>query len=365
MEIYYFYSIFFLVIFLFVAVYNFFLAPQISKSQTKNENEDLVSVLIPARNEEKNIAECINSILNQDYQNMEIIVVDDESEDNTAKIVNEISLENKKVKLIHGEKLPAGWLGKNWACHQLSQKSSSKFLLFIDADVRLHENAVTAAITKMKQKNLKALSVFPTQKIKTFGESLITPIMNWILLTFLPLKLVYSSSNKSFVAANGQFFLFETEFYKKIGGHESVKNEIVEDMAFARLIKSSGEKLMTALGGNLIRCRMYTNFREGFNGFSKNFYRGFKLSQLFFLLFLIFIESIFLLPVLLSFFFPVFILHAFLILSLQILILQTSRQNLFFALLHPIQMITLPLVGINSLLKTKAGTLKWKERIIR
>lgn len=364
-DLFFYYSLLFLLIFSLIAVYNFFTAPQLRKTNNKIEKPGLVSILIPARNEENNITDCVKSVLKQDYENTEIFILDDNSTDRTASIVAELSNKNQNVKFISGKELPEGWLGKNWACHQLSQNAKGKYLVFVDADVRLNENAITASIDKMKGKSLKALSVFPTQIIKTFGEALITPLMNWILLSFLPLNLVYKSQNKSFVAANGQFFLFEAEFYKKLGGHEAVKNETVEDMAFARLIKQSGEKFLTCLGNEFIRCRMYSNFSEGFAGFSKNFFPGFKLSPLIFILFLLFIESVFLFPILLSLFYSKFIIQSLIILSTQILVLQTSRQNVIFSLLHPLQIIVLFAVGVNSTIKTKLGKLKWKERIIK
>ena len=140
--------------------------------------------------------------------------------------------------------------GKNWACHQLSQKAKGKYLLFIDADVELAPNAISSTAKIMAETKTKMLSVFPTQRIKSFGEWLIVPLMNWLLLAFLPLRQVYASRNNSFIAANGQFILWDRETYFSIGGHQQVANAVVEDMELARKAKQKN-KIITLLGGNL------------------------------------------------------------------------------------------------------------------
>jgi len=353
-----------LTVFSLVVLTNFFSAPILSTSKFYVDSENLVSVMIPARNEEKNIADCIESIINQNYQNLEILVLDDESKDKTAEIVQSFEKINPKVKLIKGKLLPKGWLGKNWACHQLSEMAKGKYLLFVDADVTLSESVVSSSIAFLQKLNAKAFSVFPTQRIKSFGEALITPLMNWILLVFLPLRLVHSTRNKSFVAANGQFIFFEAELYYKIGGHAHVKSEIVEDMALAKLVKEINEKFVTALGGNRVFCRMYSNFREGINGFSKNFYKGFSFSPIIFLLFLFFIESVFLLPIIFGFFNFKFLHLTLLIVLIQFMVLQISQQNSVIVILHPLQMVVLFFVGIKSLSASLNGNLTWKERKI-
>ena len=220
-----------------VVVYNYFTAPILKDNSEKLDQADLVSVLIPARNEENNIANCLNNILQQDYENFEIFVLDDQSTDRTKEIVKSFSQKHSCVFYVDGEPLPPNWTGKNWACHQLSKKAKGKYLLFVDADVELAKNALSSALKILFAKQVKMLSVFPTQKIKTLGEWLIVPLMNWLLLSFLPLKQVYASANISLIAANGQFMLWERETYFDIGGHKQVANAVVEDMELARKTK--------------------------------------------------------------------------------------------------------------------------------
>lgn len=347
-----------------VSLYNFFTAPTIFNHETKL-NDDLISVLIPARNEEKNIGKCLCALLRQTHSNLEILVLDDNSDDNTARIVKGFYKEEKRLRLIHGEPLPENWLGKNWACSQLSKHAKGNTLLFIDADVILTEHAITSAYNKFRKRKVKFLSVFPTQKINTFGSYLVTPLMNWVLLNFLPLRKVYSSPTKSFVAANGQFLLFDKETYNRIGGHESVKDKVVEDMELARILKSNGEKIITCVGGEAVYCKMYNQFEDGVNGFSKNFFTGFKTSPGVFLLMIHLFLFIYFLPAVLSLVNFKYMYIVGLIVLSRIVISIISRQNILVnVLLHLPQMIVIYFVGWKSLINTLRGNIEWKGRRI-
>lgn len=349
-----------------VSLYNLLAAPVILKEKKSTHDAGLISVLIPARNEEKNIGESLTALINQDYKKLEILVLDDQSRDRTSPIVTEFSKKDSRIKLITGKPLPEGWLGKNYACHQLSQAASGTYMLFMDADVKLIPASISN-ILYMKQKypGFNMLSVFPTQIYHSFGEKLIVPLMNWILLTFLPLKFVFTKKNTSFVAANGQLILIDRESYDRIGGHAAVKNCVVEDMELARLVKTKNMKLVTAVGGNSIFCKMYDGFGTAFDGFSKNFFAGFNTHPVIFIFMLLFFEIFFLLPLILAYVNPVFILPAAIILINRILISAVSRQNLLLnIILHPLQMILLFIIGINSIIKFKKRKLIWKDRKI-
>lgn len=351
-----------------ISIYNMFTAPRLKIKKHNLEKTQLVSVLIPSRNEEKNIAECIDSVISQTYKNFELLILDDESTDTTATTISKkISSGHlsDRVKLISGKPLPHSWLGKNWACHQLSQEAKGDIFLFIDADVRLSEGVIESCLCLKEKYNMEMITSFPTQKIKSLGEWLIVPLMNFLLLTFLPLKKIYSSANKSFVAANGQFLFITNEVYTKIGGHKAFKEKVVEDMEIARGIKKSGLKLMTLLGDDYISCRMYEGFDKAFNGFSKNFFPGFNTSQLIFSLLLILIFFVYLLPFLLIFVNYNFFLIVLIILTGRLFISITSRQNFFInVILHPLQMIVMIAIGVNSVYRTKTKKLEWKGRSI-
>ncbi len=175
-------------VFLLITSYNLIKAPRIKKNMNRSPGADLfLSILIPVRNEENNIKFLLDSIGDLSYKNYEVLVLDDGSEDNSFRIINSCAEENNKIKGMKGKELPDGWKGKNWACFQLAEVAKGDWLLFIDADVTLAPNSLSSAVDLISQYNLSMLSCFPTQKLRSTGEWFIVPLMNWLLLTFLPL----------------------------------------------------------------------------------------------------------------------------------------------------------------------------------
>jgi glycosyltransferase involved in cell wall biosynthesis len=346
-----------------IVLYNFITAPVLKVSSGAKDDNFLVSVLIPARNEEENIKICLAGIINQTYKNIEVIVLDDESEDKTYSYASEAAARDKRIRVVKGNPLPDNFTGKNWACHQLSLLAAGSYLLFIDADVKLKPDSIRSAINETELSKLELLSVFPSQIIHSVGEWLLVPLMNWLLLTFLPLKLIHSSRSSSFAAANGQFMLFNRKTYQKAGGHKILSNTITEDIEFVRLFKMKGYSVKTYLGGDLVYCRMYKNFGDSLRGFSKNFYPGLKLNPLYFISLNIFIVIFFNVSLVLIFINDVFILLAILILLQRMLISIKSRQNpIINVLLHPLQMTMLLIVGLISLRLSKKRKRIWKGR---
>ncbi len=347
-----------------IVIYNYFTAPVIKVKAGKALDEDLISVLIPARNEEKNITICLQSVMEQDYPKMEILVLDDSSEDNTFQEAAALAAEDTRIKVFKGEPLAAGFTGKNWACYQLSQAASGDYILFIDADVSLGEGSILSALREVKKLNLGLLSVFPSQKIKSAGEWLIVPLMNWLLLTFLPLFFVYSKKSPSLAAANGQFMFFERSAYKNAGGHYSLGPSVAEDITFAKLLKQKNISVKTYLGGDAVFCRMYSDFKDSFEGFSKNFYAGSGLNPFLFLIITAGLAVCFNIPIIMVFVDKIFILPLVLIILQRILISSKSRQHFLINLLfHPLQMIMFFILGMNSVIVSKKKRRRWKGRV--
>ena len=258
----------FLAIRLLVAFSNLIFSQRLPKA---NHNcADLVSVLIPARNEEKHISDILSDLFSQDYGNIEIIVFDDLSTDRTAAITSDMSLIDSRIRLVQSTGLPEGWLGKNYACHKLAEQAKGDYLLFLDADVRVGKDLILRTLLSVKKNNLGLLSIFPKQQMLSRGEWATVPVMNSILITLLPLILVKKSKFTSLSAANGQFMLFNSTVYKRNLPHEKLKLNKVEDIAIARLFKQQKVKIACLAGNESISCRMYTGFNEAVNGFSKN-----------------------------------------------------------------------------------------------
>lgn len=347
-----------------IVLINFFSPINLKNSYLNEINlKSKVSILIPARNEEKNISNCIDDIYKQTLTNKEVICYDDNSTDDTYNVLLQLKNKYENFYIIKGSDLPIGWTGKNWACYQLALHSSGEYLIFLDADVRLTDKAIQSALYNLIKYNVQMLSIFPTQIMRSIGEYLIVPSMNWFLLTFLPLIFIRKISNPSVVAANGQFVLFERDAYFKIGGHQSVKNKIVEDLELARLMKKNNFNVVTMLGGKLIFARMYNSLLSSLNGFSKNFFSGFKTKSSIFLFFLLWFFFTFILPFLLLLIDLKFLIIVGVIYLQKFLISYKSNQSILINfLLLPIQLSLVILLGIRSMILTKRGKLIWKGR---
>ncbi len=237
-----------------------------------------VSVLIPARNEQDNIGVCISSLVSQDYPRYEIVVLDDNSEDATGEIVRDWESSSDRVRYVKGSSLPTGWVGKCFACHQLSKHARGELLLFTDADTMHSSQSISAAVAAMYKSGADLLTVLPFLTLKTFWEKTVMPMLHFVTFCTLPFPLVSVSRNPRFAMANGQFMLFKRDVYDAIGGHESVKDAMVEDVWLSRLVKKEGYSLRIMDGVSIVATRMYKSLREIWEGFSKNLFPGFKYS---------------------------------------------------------------------------------------
>lgn len=348
-----------------MTIYNYCTVPRIRNQACPPAPKPLVSILVPARNEGKQIAGTLRALLAQSYPHWEVIVLDDQSEDDTFKRVEEIARTSEKLTLVSGKPLPPGWVGKNWACFQLAQYARGDLYLFIDADVQLKDRALEAALHTMDTHKVAMLSCFPAQKIGATGAWLVVPLMNWLLLSLLPLRLVTRSAHPSLAAANGQFILCRKKPYQEIGGHEALAGQVVEDMEMARRLKRHGHSIMAAVSCDALTCRMYGGFIEAFKGFSKNFFPGCTVSPPTFVCLLLGLTTVFLAPFILVLFYPYFLWLLPIIAGGRIIVSAISSQNPFInVILHPLQMICMVLIGANSLYWTLTGKTVWKGRQI-
>lgn len=240
------------------------------KMKVGKSSDKMVSVLIPARNEEINITNILMDVMTQNHRNFEILVFDDESTDNTVEEITTFMKHRKNIRLIKSEGLPEGWLGKNHACHSLAMEAKGDYLLFIDADVRIKDNIIKKTVYLAKKHKLGLLSIFPKQIMNSWGEYATVPIMNYILLTLLPLILVRKIGLSSLAAANGQYMLFETQNYMKLLPHKTNKSEKVEDIKIARYFKKKNLKTACLASEPEVKCNMYNSYQQSTNGFSKN-----------------------------------------------------------------------------------------------
>jgi len=237
---------------------------------TAADVNESVSILIPARNEEANIEAVLTSALAQEQiADLKILVLDDNSSDRTLELAHKFT-DSRLTIISSTEEPPMGWHGKVWACHRLANATETDILVFIDADVTLEPHAVCSAINAMKQHKLSLLSPFPRQETTQPLTRLAQPLLQWSWITAVPLLIARKLTIPMLSVANGQFIACRREDYLAVGGHESVKEYVVEDIELARQFSRHKFRNSVADGSRISSCLMYPTDRELIDGYAKN-----------------------------------------------------------------------------------------------
>ena len=232
----------------------------------------LVSVLIPARNEEENIEACLRSLRIQDYPNFEILVLDDNSEDRTAELVEAMAARDDRIRLIKGAPLPEGWAGKPFACYQLAEKARGSWLLFVDADTTHAPHMLRSTLALAIELNSSMLSGFPRQMAESLPEKIAMPVLYFVIMSWFPLWWLHRSIGRRPSLTIGQFILFRREEYWRIGGHTAVKDKILEDVWLGyETVRHGGRHVAIDLS-TVFYCRMYREVGTMWEGFVKWMY---------------------------------------------------------------------------------------------
>ena len=235
-----------------------------------------VSVLVPLRDEASRVAACIGAIREQvQVPDLEILVLDDRSSDGTADTVRAAADGDPRVRVLPGTEPLPGWLGKPNACRQLAEAATGSVLVFVDADVVLAPHAVAAAVELMRDAGLDLVCPYPRQLALTGGERLVQPLLQWSWLTTLPLRVAETSPRPSLAAANGQLLVVDTAVYTRAGGHAAVRAEVLDDVALLRAVKSVGGHGGVVDGTALATCRMYENWADLRDGYTKSLWSAF------------------------------------------------------------------------------------------
>lgn len=237
--------------------------------------QPLVSILVPARNEQASIAACVQSLLAQEYPRFELLVLDDQSSDRTPAILHGLAAGDRRMRVIRGAPLPPGWLGKNWACAQLADQARGELLLFTDADTRHQPGALRNAVAALFGRQADLLALWPLLQADGLGEQLIVPLIPWSVFSILSLPLAERLSTPVLSAGIGQFLLFRREAYREVGGHAAVRSHAAEDLALVRQIKRAGLRWRLMDGQSWVTTRMYRSMRQAWDGLRKNLYPAF------------------------------------------------------------------------------------------
>lgn len=331
---------------------------------------DTVSILIPARDEESNIAACLDAAVAQGEVVCEILVYDDHSTDATARVVEEYAW--RRVRRLSPKPLPAGWCGKTFACAQLAAEARGRWFLFIDADARLCEGAVARSVAEAEARGVSLLSCWPALELRGFWERALMPLLNFVVFTLYPAPLALVRDDTSLGLAHGSFMLARRDAYERAGGHELVRDEIFEDTRLAQSWRARGEKSLCLDGRGVLRVRMYRSFPEIWRGFQKNFFPAFRSARSFWA-FVALHFAVFLLPFLLAPALwadevarPFVALSVVAVIATRLALALRFGHPLWSVLLHPLGEAVLLALGVSSWWRCRRGRgVEWKGRRYR
>jgi chlorobactene glucosyltransferase len=335
--------------------------------------EEKVSVLVPVRNEERNLRPCLDSLLAQDHRNIEIIVMDDHSRDASWDIIREYAGRNPGViQGFRSEALPPGWSGKNWVCHQLSRMASGSLLVFTDADTVHGRQSISHALRESRARGSRFVSYLPELITVSAAEKVILPVIYFAFFFLFPLGLMKVVHHRMAAVAIGTFILVDREIYDAVGGHLALRGEIVDDMALARMVKGAGGGVDILCGTGIFATRFYHSAAEIWSGFSKNSFGAFGYSVLPFVATLVFCYAIFLNPFVqlalqpeLSLSNP-YLDQSLIIIALRLALALRTRHSLLSIALHPVMVGFSLGFAANSIWKILRGTpIEWKGRAYR
>ena len=335
----------------------------------------LVSIIIPARNEQSNIGHCLESLVRQDYPNFEILVLDDNSEDATAAVVHRIADRDSRVRLLRGEPLPTGWAGKPFACFQAARQAKGDWLLFTDADTTHSPDMLRRTLAMARETRVALLSGFPRQLTTSLSQKIAIPMIYFIIMSWAPLWWLHRSDKPIASVAIGQFLLFSKKAYWDIGGHAAVKNRITEDLYLGAEIAQKGGRHLAVDLSDLVSCRMYDSFGAVWDGLTRALYAvsSISLAALAGMLtagYICFLAPFFWLwkmgssPVFVPAWGPLVIFQVALLFIMRRWVDARFKESLLSTLLFPLGITFIIAVVINGMARQLSGaSVSWKKRI--
>jgi cellulose synthase/poly-beta-1,6-N-acetylglucosamine synthase-like glycosyltransferase len=328
-----------------------------------------VSLLIPLRNEARNVSPLIESLkdslsVERERQSWEVIALNDQSSDQTGELIQNAKKSLSELNVLNGETPPSGWLGKPAAQERLFKTSRGRYLVFIDADVRLAPGAISAAIDEMESMRWDWISPYPRQIAKSFLERIIQPLLQWSWFASVPLTFAAKFRIPSMAVANGQFFIVRRDALSAIGGFDSVKGEVLEDIELARRLWRAGLSGSVVDGSAIAHCKMYESNQELIDGYSKSLWRAFgsPAGALFAIALMVATSW---LPLIAGILGNPWGWFAFFAISLSRLVAALRTASFWQSfLLHPLSVALLTYMVARSFRLKRTGNLTWRDRAI-
>lgn len=334
---------------------------QIRTPKRTSDLTQTVGVIVPMRNEAENVEGIVATLTAQEGA-FHFYLLDDNSEDKTFELLQQFTKADPRFTVIQGAALNDQWIGKTWALQQLFDASNEEILVSIDADVRLSNDAINKAVTLMHGARLDFVSPYPRQIAQSFAERLIQPLLQWSWLTTVPLRYAESSGQQSMAVANGQFFVVRRSALAAIGGYQSVKHAVIDDVFLARELVKNGSSGTVINGSDIADTRMYTSWDEIKAGYGKSLNQAFGsiVGAVFVVAFLI---ATSIAPVLLSLLGnPYGWLGFTAIVGTRVLSAIKSGGRILDSVLHPISVLALVYLIVYSYLRR--GRIQWKGRTV-
>lgn len=337
-----------------------------------------VSVLIPARDEVANIERCVRAVDAMRGPVTEIVVYDDGSTDGTGEVLVRLREELPRLRVLHGDRLPAGWVGKPHALQRLSEAAVSDVMLNIDADVTMNHDGLLRMLSLLGTPDdvpgglgADLVTAVPRQLAGSVIERLMIPLLHLSYVAWLPMPLVHRTRDPRVLAANGQLLLIRRRTLDSVGGWTSVRAALVDDMALCRAVKASGGRVVFADGDAMAQCRMYPDARSLWRGFAKNFYEGIGGNPLAMMLVMALHLLFFVVPYVVL---PLALLtghHSLAVASaigvganvcLRVIMALRYRHSALSVLLHPVAVLMMMGVLLTSYRWSRRGDIRWRGR---